>query len=169
MQLGSLHRPLVEADRGSVQAGPLQAEVAHWVRAGDPTEEERLQTLTKPMRGPLDTVRMIADRAKTRPAAAIAPGVSRPETACTLNTALFRSDASLLPNPVAGTLIVRVLHQANRGQDVAVAPLLEELNQTHTPFPGTDLRLVYEIVSADYGAVDGPPPIRLQNHIGAKS
>ena len=59
--------------------------------------------------------------------------------------ALFRSDASLLPDPQAGTLTVRLLHQASRAQDAALDPLLEELNQTRTVFPGTQLRLVYEL------------------------
>ena len=48
------------------------------------------------------------------------------------------------------------MHQASRGQDVALAPLLEELNQTRTLYPGTHLRLVYEILPTDRDAADGP-------------
>ena len=49
--------------------------------------------------------------------------------------ALFRSDATLLPDSAAGTLTVRLLHQASRGQDAALAALLKELNETATLFP----------------------------------
>ena len=101
------------------------------------------------MRGLLDAMLMIACRAETRLAAALAPGLSRPETARTLVKALFRTIASILPDPAAGTLRVRLLHQASRGQDAALAPLLEELNQTRARYPGTDLRMVHEILPDD--------------------
>ncbi|MDE0627020.1 MAG: hypothetical protein OXH99_11530, partial [Bryobacterales bacterium] len=58
----------------------------------------------------------------------------------------------IVPDPSAGTLTVRLLHQARRGHDLALAPLLEELNRTRTLYPGTSLRLVYEILPDDPGA-----------------
>ena len=173
VQVGDLHRRLAGAPRGSQPARELQAEVetaarrlegletarreaGRYLRAGDLPADERLQALAEPLRGLLDAVRMIAYRAETRLAAAVAPGLSRPETARTLVKALFHSDASLLPNPAAGTVTVRLLHQASRGQDVSLTPLLEELNQTRTLYPGTDLRLVYEILPVEPGGADGP-------------
>ena len=166
VQVGDLHRRLAGAPRGSQEARDLKAEVetaqrrlegletarrevGHYLRAGDLPEDERLKALAEPLRDLLDAVRMIAYRAETRLAAALAPGLSRPETARTLVKALFRSDASILPDPAAGTLTVRLLHQASRGHDDALAPLLEELNQTRTLYPGTDLRLIYEILPTD--------------------
>ncbi len=65
---------------------------------------------------------MLAYRAETRLAAALAPGLSRPETACALVKALLRTNASILPDPVAGTPTVRLLHQASQGQDAALPP-----------------------------------------------
>ena len=44
---------------------------------------------------------------------------------------------------------MRLLHLATRAQDKALAPLLEELNRTRTVFPGTQLRLVYEMLPSD--------------------
>ena len=161
---GHLHRKLA-AERGarSQKALQLQAETAaierritglelaksdvqEHVRAGDLSPEERLQALPAPLRNLLDTLRMIAYRAETAMAGAVAPELSRPETVRPLLKALFRSDATLLPDSAAGTLTVRLLHQASRGQDAALAALLKELNETATLFPGTDLRLVYEIL-----------------------
>ena len=164
---GHLHRKLAAArDARSEKALKLQAEVAaveqqirglelarsdvqQHVRAGDLSPEERLQALPAPLRNLLDTLRMIAYRAETAMAGAVAPELSRPENVRPLLQALFRSDASLLPDPAAGTLTVRLLHQASRGQDAALAALLKELNKTATLFPGTDLRLVYEILPDD--------------------
>ncbi len=124
------------------------------MRAGDLSEAEQLQALPTPLRQLMHTLRMLAYRAETCMAATLAPELDNPETARSLLKALFQSDASLLPDPQAGTLTVRLLHQASRAQDAALAPLLAELNQTRTVFPGTELRLVYEFPPA--------PPARHQ-------
>ena len=61
--------------------------------------------------------------------------------------ALYQSEADLLPDEKAGTLTVRVHHQANRSADEVIRYLCREFNMTETIFPGTTLRLVYELVS----------------------
>ena len=75
----------------------------------------------------------------------LAPQLDNPETVRSLLKALFQSAASLLPDPAAGTLTVRLLHQASRAQDEALAPPLAELNRTRTVFPGAQLHLVYQL------------------------
>lgn len=119
--------------------------VPQHIRADELSQDERLQALPAPLRQLLHTLRMLVYRAETAMAVVLAPQLDNPETARSLLKALFRSDASLLPDPAAGTLTVRLLHQASRAQDAALMPLLEELNQTRTVFPGTQLRLVYEL------------------------
>ena len=109
------------------------------------SEDERLQALPTPLRQLMHTLRMLVYRTETAMAVVLAPELDNPETVRSLLQALFRSDASLLPDPEAGTLTVRLLHQASRAQEAALVPLLEELNQTRTVFPGTELRLVYEL------------------------
>lgn len=52
-----------------------------------------------------------------------------------------------MPNEQAGTLTVRLHHLAIRAQDDALRHLCAELNATETVFPGSQLRLVYELVS----------------------
>ena len=79
----------------------------------------------------------------------VAPELDSPDTARSLLKALFRSDASLRPDPVAETLTVRLLHLATRALDKALTPLLEELNRTSTVYPGTQLRMVYEVLPSD--------------------
>ena len=49
------------------------------------------------------------------------------------------------------------MRRATRAQDKALAPLLEELNRMRTVFPGTQLRLVFEMLpSARPGRIDDP-------------
>ena len=92
-------------------------------------------------------------------AAVLALQLDNPETARSLLKALFRSDARLLPDLVAGTLTVHLLHQASLAQDTGLAPLLAELNRSRTVFHGTDLRLVYELPPSD----GSPPPASQPN------
>ena len=101
------------------------------IQARDLPDGEKLQALPVALRQLHDTLRMIAYRAESA-------------------MALFRSDASLHADPAAGTLTVRLLHLATRAQDKALSPfLLEELNRTRTVFPGTQLRLDYEMLPSD--------------------
>ena len=91
-------------------------------------------------------------------AVAVAPELGKPENARALLKALFRSDANLVPDIRAGTLTVQLLHLASRSQDAALGPLLRELNQTRTAFPGTSLRLVYELLPDDHPTSAAPRP-----------
>ena len=45
------------------------------------------------------------------------------------------------------TLTVRLHHLTNRLSDKAARHLAEQLNATETVYPGTNLRLVYKLVS----------------------
>ena len=128
------------------------------VPAGELSPEERLMALPEPLRNLLDSLRMIAYRAETAMAVAVAPELGKPENARALLQALFRSDANLVPDIRAGTLTVQLLHLASRSQDAALAPLLRELNQTRTEFPGTSLRLVYELLPDDHPTSAAPRP-----------
>ena len=168
--VGNLRRKrALLADAGSAAARDLQARIAacdrtiaglvlarkktdEHVQAGDLSEAQRLQALSAPLRRLMDTLRMIAYRAETAMTAAVAPALDNPDTVRSLLKSLFRSDASLHPDEAARTLTVRLLHQATRAQDRALAPLLDELNATRTVFPGTQLRLRYEMLS------DNPSP-----------
>lgn len=50
-----------------------------------------------------------------------------------------------IPETANGILRIRILCTASNAGDNAIASLLQELNQTHTIFPGTSLRMVYEL------------------------
>ena len=84
------------------------------VWAGELSQAEWLQALPKPLRLLMDTLRMIAYRAETAMATAVAPELDNPDTARSQLKSLFRGDASLHPDEQAGTLTVRLLHQPTR-------------------------------------------------------
>ena len=90
---------------------------------------------------------MVAYRAETAMAQMAREAMHRQDDARSLLRALYSTEADLLPDENAGTLTVCVHHQANRCGDEVIRHLCTELNQTETIFPGTNLRLVYELVS----------------------
>jgi hypothetical protein len=71
--------------------------------------------------------------------------LARLDDARALVRQLYRCAVDLLPNPANHTLTVRLHHLTAQAHDQVLAHLCAELNATETVFPGTDLRLIYEI------------------------
>jgi len=74
--------------------------------------------------------------------------MSRHDDARSLLRAVYNTEVDLLPDEQAKTLTVRPHPLANTSSDEALRHLCAEVNATETQFPGTELRLIYELVSA---------------------
>ena len=61
---------------------------------------------------------------------------------------IYDTEVDLIPNLANKTLTVRLHHLTQPAHDQAVRHLCEQLNATETIFPGTDLRLVYQLGSS---------------------
>ena len=123
------------------------------VRAGDLPEQDKLDALPVGGRLFLDLVRMIAYRAETRMMAPVITTQGKKPNARRLLRALLTSDANIIPVPANGILRIQLLGLGSDACDRMLAPLVEELNATRTIYPGTNLRLVYEL------AGDPPPEV----------
>ncbi|MEN8691968.1 MAG: putative transposase [Desulfobacterales bacterium] len=121
--------------------------VAHHITIAELPEEERFKQLSTQSKHLIDTIKMVAYRAETAMVQMAREKMHREDDARSLLRALYSAEADLLPDENAGTLTVRVHRQANRCGDEVIRHLCTELNQTETIFPGTNLRLVYELVS----------------------
>jgi prepilin-type processing-associated H-X9-DG protein len=121
--------------------------VEHHIPLAELPEEQRFQQLSTHSKHLIDTIKMVAYRAETAMAQMARETMRRDDDARSLLRSLYRTEADLLPDDHAGTLTVRVHHQANRCADEVIRHLCHELNQTETIFPGTTLRLVYELVT----------------------
>jgi hypothetical protein len=106
---------------------------------------DRLSTQSK---HPVDTIKMIAYRAETAMAQIVRQTMSRHHDARSLLRAVYSTEVDLIPDQEAKTLTVRVHPLANASSDQALKDLCAEINATETQFPGTELRLIYESVSA---------------------
>ncbi len=95
----------------------------------------------------LDTIKMIAYRSETAMANIIKKNMSNPDHARVLLKQIYCSDANLKPDYQKKILTVE-LHRFNTWQDDKIVEFLcDELNQTETVFPGTELTLFYKLVS----------------------
>ncbi len=124
-----------------------RADLPTHVRAGDLSEQDKLDALPVAGRLFMDVVRMIAYRAETRMMAPVIGAQGKKPNARRLLRALLTSDANLIPNPGAGILRIQFLGLGSDACDRMLAPLIEELNATATIYPGTELRLVYEMAA----------------------
>lgn len=121
--------------------------IAHHIGVSDLPEEGRFKSLSAQSKHLIDTVKMVSYRAETAMAHILRERMSRNDDARSLIRAVYRTEADLLPDHEKGILTVRLHHLANRSSDDAICYLCDELNATETVFPGTKLRIFYELVS----------------------
>jgi prepilin-type processing-associated H-X9-DG protein len=119
----------------------------HHIPVSKLPDDNRFTRLATQSKHLIDTIKMIAYRAETAMAHVLREQMSRPDEARTLLREVYRTEADLVPNHADKTLTVRLHHLTNHCSDAAVHQLCTELNATETNFPGSDLRLVYELVS----------------------
>ena len=122
-----------------------RAELPMHILAADLDDNDKLDMIPSKQRLLLDIIRMTAYRAETRMLPAVALMQGKKPNARKLLFAIMTSDADILPDHDNGVLRVRLLGLGSDCCDRALEVLIEELNETHTIFPGTNLRMVYEV------------------------
>jgi len=113
----------------------------------DLPEENKFQQLSPTRKQFMDTIRMIAYRAETAMTSVLRETLSRSDDARSLAREIMTTEADMIPDADKGTLTIKLNHLTNRLSDEAARHLAEHLNQTETIYPGTNLRLVYKLVS----------------------
>jgi hypothetical protein len=106
---------------------------------------DRLSTQSKQL---IDTIKMIAYRAETAMAQILRHKMTRHDDARSLLRAIYSTEVDIVPDPHAKTLTIRLHPLANASCDLALRHLCAEINATETLFPGTELRLIYDLVSS---------------------
>jgi hypothetical protein len=111
-------------------------------------QEARFDRLSTQSKHLIDTIKMVAYRAETAMAHILREKMSRHDDARSLLRAIYSTEVDIVPDPQANTLTIRLHPLANPSSDQAIRQLCAELNGTETLFPGTQLRLIYELVSS---------------------
>ena len=144
---GRLQEEIEFLDNDLATLKAQRKETPKHVRWVDLPEPERFVPLAPTRKQFLDTIKMIAYRAETALASSLREVLARSDDARALLREIFTTDADLVPDQVAGILTVRLHHLTNRASDEAAHFLAEHLNASETVYPGTNLRLVYKMVS----------------------
>ena len=114
----------------------------------DLPEKDRFQQLRAEKKHFLDTIKLIAYRAETALAQLAREKMHRLDDARSLIRQLFRTEVDLIPDQQNKNLTVRLHPLTTEVHDQVIGNLCEELTSTETVFPGTDLRLIYEIAGS---------------------
>ncbi|MBF0245424.1 MAG: hypothetical protein HQL31_09165 [Planctomycetes bacterium] len=114
----------------------------------DLPEQDRPMLIAPKRNQFMNTIRIIAYRAETAMAIRLREYLARDDDARNVLKDLYSHDGDLLVDRTAKTITVRLHHFTNRMTGRAIAALLDELNQTETVYPGTNLRIFYELVSS---------------------
>ncbi len=114
-------------------------------------EKDQFHRLLPGRKRLMDTVRMIAYRAESAMAPLLVSSTVDFAAARTLLQNLFVTEADILPDSENKILLVRV-HSASRPvANRSLEQLLVKLNEAQVEYPGTDLRLVYELRGGQAG------------------
>jgi hypothetical protein len=111
-------------------------------------EADRFDRLRADKKHFIDTIKLIAYRAETAMAQLAREKLARLDDARALLRQLYRCAVDLIPDQANHTLTVRLHHLTTSAHDQVLAHLCTELNATETVFPGTDLRLIYQMVGS---------------------
>lgn len=143
--------------RGQIEAmqqevGQLKAQRKQTPRHIPFRELPRQHQFKKLKSGPkqlVDTIKMIAYRAETAMANLVREGLGKKkDEARSIVRQIFETDADLEPDEEKGILKVRLHNLANPRNNRQVKKLCQILNSSRTEFPGSNLRLVYDLVSS---------------------
>jgi transposase len=99
----------------------------------------------------MDTVKMISYRAESAMAALLKKPTVDMAAARRLLQDLYVTEADILPRPEENLLLVRVHNASRPAANAALEKLFEELNAAEVYYPGTNMRMSYELMSKDFG------------------
>ena len=111
-------------------------------------DEDKFEQLLPGKKRLIDTVNMIAYRAETAMAALLTSSTIDFPIARQLLQTLFVTEADILPDKAKNQLRIRVHSSSRPVSNKAIEKLFEQLNQTEINYPGTNLRLFYELASS---------------------
>ena len=113
-----------------------------WAELDDSNKFHRLLPGRKRL---MDTVRMITYRAETAMASMMIGPTIDMAAARRLLQDLFVNDADLLPEPENNILRVQIHNAARPTANRSIEHLLAKLNAAEIIYPGTDMRIVYQM------------------------
>ena len=110
---------------------------------GDLPDEEKFKGVHNERKQLVDTIKLIASRSEIALASIIKKHMAKPKEARALMEQFYQSNADLKVDYQKNILKVCIHHQATVREDIILSSLCEDLNETETIFPGTELKMHY--------------------------
>jgi hypothetical protein len=148
LKKGQLQQAIENRRQAIEQLKAQRKALAKHLLVKDLPEQDRFQQLRAEKKHFLDTIKLIAYRAETALAQLAREKMHRLDDARSLIRQVFRTEIDLIPDQQTKTLTVRLHPLTNQVHDQVIRYLCEELTSTETLFPGTDLRLIYQIAGS---------------------
>jgi hypothetical protein len=120
----------------------------HHIPVKDLPEVERFNRLLPERKHFIDTIKMISYRAETSMVAILREKMARADDARTLMRQIYDTECDLIPDLQARTLTVQLHHLTQAAHDQILRHLCDQLNETETIFPDTELRLLFKVGSS---------------------
>lgn len=118
------------------------------ITMGELPKDEQFQRLNTKSKHFIDTIKMIAYRSETSMANFLKDIMAKKNEARSLLRSIYDCAADILPDEKEGTLTITIHNLANWSFGGALQSLCDIANETETVFPGTNLRLIYKVVSS---------------------
>jgi hypothetical protein len=115
------------------------------VTLDDLPKEQQFKKLSIHSKQFIDTIKMIAYRSETSMSQILREKLGRTADSRSVLRAMYRNSADLIVSEENKTLTVRLHYLAHHAHTEAIRHLCDELDATETIFPGTELRLRYEL------------------------
>ena len=115
----------------------------------EPEEKDRFFRPVPGRKRLMDTIRMIAYRTETSMAGSLVSPTADSAAARRILQDLYVTEADILPEPENKCLRIRVHSSSRASTNRSLSKFFEVLNETETVYPGTDLRIIYELIGGD--------------------
>ena len=139
---------IIEERQGQLEELKRQRKAtAHHIPVKDLPEEVRFTRLLPERKHFIDTIKMISYRAETSMVEILREKMSRLDDARALLRQIYDTECDLTPDPQADTLTVTLHHLTQAAHDQVLSHLCDQLNETETIFPDTQLRLIFKVGS----------------------
>jgi len=110
-------------------------------------EDEKFEGVYNERKQLVDTLKMTAFRAEMAMASLVRDHTGKPKEVRSLIVQFFKSDADILVDKQKRILHINIHHQPTNRDDVALKSLCKALNKTETEYPGTNMKIVYGILT----------------------
>lgn len=111
------------------------------------SDNEKFSQLATGKKHFIDTIKMVAYRAETAMANIIRPHMARKDEARRVIRQIFNTETNLIPDEQNKRLIVELHNLTSEYADQLANILCQELNNSRSIFPGTDMEIFYKLVS----------------------